>query len=341
MRIVFAKLSRDAFNPLVVALVYPGLASFEYLCAAEVFGGMYPELGQPLYRFETAAMEGPGGIPAAHGLKVVPDHGLDRLPEAGTVVIPGWTENPATPVPCEILAALRAASARGARIVSICTGAFVLAATGLLDGRRATTHWRYAGLLQDMYPPVRVDSDVLYVDEGLLLTSAGSAAAMDLCLHLVRKDHGAQAANCIARSLVVAPHRDGGQAQFIDRPVPPRENSRLTSVLEQMLKMLDMPLTVPQLAQMAAMSERTFLRRFREATGLTPSGWLRVARLERARQLLEETSKPVEIVAQECGFGTANTLRVQFRDGVGVSPIAYRRRFGLPAQVDGEEAGHA
>lgn len=316
-----------SFNPLVVALVYPGLSSFEYACAAEIFGKPRPAFERVRYRFETASLEADGPIQAAHGMKVVPDHDLGRLAQAGTVLITGWKEDPGEPVPAALVQALLAAHRRGVRLVSICTGAFVLAATGLLDGRRATTHWQYADLLQRMYPAIRVDPDVLYVDEGSVVTSAGSAAAIDVCLHIVRKDYGAEVANHIARRLVVSPHRDGGQAQFIERPVPRRENTLLASVLERMNRTLHQPLPVPELARMAAMSERTFMRRFRDATGVSPGQWLRMARLDRARQLLEGSSVSIETIAQECGFGSATTLRQQFRKQLGVSPSAYKQRF--------------
>ena len=214
------KPARKARNPLVVALrVYDGLCAFEFSCAAEVFGLARPELGPDWYRFETCSRG--RSVSSQYGMRMRAANGLERLLAAGTIVIPGW-EGIDVPVPQAILDALRDAHSRGARLLSICSGAFVLAATGLLDGRRATTHWRYAEALQRRYPKICVDANVLYVDEGSVLTSAGSAAGLDLCLHLVRRDYGSATANQVARRLVISPHRDGGQAQFLERPVEDR-----------------------------------------------------------------------------------------------------------------------
>ena len=215
-----SKPARKARNPLVVALVYDGLCAFEFSCAAEVFGLARPELGPDWYRFETCSRG--RSVSSQYGMRMRAANGLERLLAAGTIVIPGW-QGIDVPVPQAILDALRGAHARGARLLSICSGAFVLAATGLLDGRRATTHWRYAEALQRRYPTICVDPNVLYVDEGSVLTSAGSAAGLDLCLHLVRRDYGSAIANQVARRLVIPPHRDGGQAQFLERPVEDRE----------------------------------------------------------------------------------------------------------------------
>ena len=314
-----------AFNPLVVALVYDGLCGFEFACAAEVFGLPRPELQPGWYRFETCAAQR-GTLRAQHGLRVVADAGLDRLVEAGTVIIPGW-KGIDVPVPPLVLDALREALARGARLLSICSGSFVLAATGLLDGRRATTHWRYADALQRKYPRITVDPAVLYVDEGQLLTSAGSAAGLDLCLHLVRRDHGPDVANQVARRLVIPPHRDGGQAQFVERPVQKREASALSKVIDGMHRRLVAHQSVAELAAMAAMSERSFMRRFKAATGMSPADWLISARVDRARELLESSALSIDAIAGECGFGSAITLRHHFRRKLGVSPSTYRARF--------------
>lgn len=327
---------RDTHNPLVAALVYEGLCGFEFACAAEVFGLPRPELGPDWYRFETcAATRGP--LRSRHGLRIVADAGLDRLAEAGTVVIPGWKAIDA-PVPPRVVDALHQAHARGARLVSICSGAFVLAATGLLDGRRATTHWRYADTLRRMYPRIEVDADVLYVDEGRVMTSAGSAAGLDLCLHLVRRDYGPDVANQVARRLVIPPHRDGGQAQFVERPVPRRETGTLSKVIEAMHRQLACNQPVAELAAMAAMSERTFMRRFREATGTTPADWLASARLDRARELLEGSTLSVDSIAGECGFGSATTLRHHFRHKLGTSPTAYKARFARDSDSGRKDA---
>ncbi len=256
---------------------------------------------------------------------------VQRLQAAGTIVIPGW-EGIDVPVPPAILDALRAACARGARLLSICSGAFVLAAAGLLDGRRATTHWRYAGELQHRYPNVHVDANVLYVDEDDVLTSAGSAAGLDLCLHLVRRDYGSAIANQVARRLVIPPHRDGGQAQFLERPVEAREPESgraqsLSVLLDRIRKRPGHTWRVGELARLAAMSERTFMRRFRAATGLTPADWVTRTRIDAARGLLENTQLSIDHIAERCGLGTPTTLRHHFRKKVGVSPAQYRRRF--------------
>ena len=232
------------------------------------------------------------------------------------------------PPPAAALDALRAAHARGARVASICTGAFVLAHAGLLDGRRATTHWAHAERLAERYPAVTVDPGVLYVDEGDVLTSAGVAAGIDLCLHLVRRDHGAEVANAVARRIVVAPHRDGGQAQFVEAPVPVADGARARSRTRAWaLERLREPLTVAAMARHAACSERTFARRFRAETGTTPLQWLLGQRVLHARRLLEATDLPVEHVADAAGFGTAASLRAHFRRATATTPLAYRRTF--------------
>jgi AraC family transcriptional activator FtrA len=321
--------ARKARNPLVVALVYDGLCAFEFSCAAEVFGLARPELGPDWYRFETCSKG--RSIRSQYGMRMTAANGLERLRAAGTIVIPGW-EGIDVPVPQATLDALRAAHARGARLLSICSGAFVLAATGLLDGRRATTHWRYAEALQHRYPKISVDANVLYVDEGSLLTSAGSAAGLDLCLHLVRRDYGSAIANHVARRLVIPPHRDGGQAQFLERPVEKRDgNSRPLQSLSVLLdKIRNHPgesWRITRLARLAAMSERTFMRRFRAATGLSPADWVIRARVDAARELLEGTALTLDHIAERCGLGTPTTLRHHFRKKVGVSPAQYRKRF--------------
>jgi AraC family transcriptional regulator, transcriptional activator FtrA len=323
------------FNTQVVALLYDGLCAFEFSCVAEVFGLARPELGAGWYRFATCAADG-RHISGQYGMSMRVDGGLERLQSAGTIVIPGW-QGIHAPVPPRVADALRKAHARGARLLSICSGAFVLAAAGLLDGRQATTHWRYAGELQRRFPQVRVNPKVLYVDEGQILSSAGSAAGLDLCLHLVRRDYGPAIANQVARRLVIAPHRDGGQSQFVERPVEPlehaaRERESLASLLEKICSRLDRTWRIEDLARLAAMSERTFMRRFRAATGLSPADWITRARVDRARQLLESTGLSIERIAGRCGLGSATTLRHHFRNKVGVSPISYRRRFSQVAR---------
>ncbi|MGH8079346.1 MAG: transcriptional regulator FtrA [Lysobacter sp.] len=317
-------------NPRVAVLVYEGLCAFEFSCVAEVFGLARPELnrerlGRDWYRFETcAAQRRP--LRGQYGLKIQADAGLDRLVHAGTVIVPGWSGTD-TPVPAVVVDALREAHARGARLLSICSGVFALAATGLLDGHRATTHWRYVETLRERYPHIRIDPNALYVDEGRLLTSAGSAAGLDLCLHLVRRDWGARIANHVARRLVIAPHREGGQAQYIEQPVQRSERGALAPLLDRLRERLAEPLTIAELASMAAMSERSFMRHFKQTTGATPADWLIQARVERARELLETTAASIDRIAGDTGFGSAITMRHHFRRKLGVSPRDYRERF--------------
>jgi len=268
-----------------------------------------------------------GAIETTSGFPVVASHGLAAVAAANTVFVPGFAPR-AWPPPASVLRALQSARARGARVASICTGAFALGAAGLLDGRRVTTHWRHAQQLADMCPRAIVDPDVLYVDDGDLLTSAGVAAGIDLCLHLLRRDHGAEAANEAARHTVVAPHRSGGQAQFIERAVPPTDAGSLEATRAYALAHLDEPLTVTLLARHACTSERTFNRRFRQETGTTPLKWLHAQRVDHARRLLEGSDLPVETVAQRCGFGSAAILRQHFRRATATTPTAYRRSFG-------------
>jgi AraC family transcriptional activator FtrA len=312
-------------NPLVVALAYDGLCAFEFACTAEVFGLPRPEMGPNWYRFETCSIKA-RRVRGQYGLTMNVDGDMNRLACAGTIMIPGWQGIDA-PVPVEIIKALRSAHSRGARLLSICSGSFVLAATGLLDGKRATTHWRYAEAFQRRFPRVNVDASVLYVDEGQILTSAGSAAGLDLCLHLIRRDYGPAAANQVARRLVIPPHRDGGQAQFLERPVEVRERGSLATLMEKMRGRLHKPLSISYLAGLAAMSERTFMRRFHAATGMSPGQWLTRARVDLARELLEGSRLPLEQVATRAGLGTPATLRHHFQRKVGVSPAEYRKRF--------------
>jgi AraC family transcriptional activator FtrA len=264
-------------------------------------------------------------------LRFAVDGGLDLLAEAGTIVIPGWRGIDA-PVPQDLIDALRAAHMRGVRILSFCSGVFVLAAAGLLDGKSATTHWRYTKALMARYPQISVSPDVLYVDAGDVLTSAGTAAGLDLCLHLIRRDFGPDAANLVARRLVVPAHRDGGQAQFIRQVVPrAHESSRLGPLFDHMRENLGADHTVAALARRAGMSSRTFLRRFESATGMTPARWLLAQRLGKARDLLEATNASIEEIAALSGFGTTGTLRHHFRLHLATTPAAYREAFGRRA----------
>jgi AraC family transcriptional regulator, transcriptional activator FtrA len=309
----------------VVAMIYDGLCTFEYGIVVEIFGLTRPEMGDDWYSFTTAAVS--KGLLRAHGgLQVLAESGLDALDEADTIIVPGWRGIDA-PVPIEVLQTLQRAHARGTRLVSLCSGAFVLGATGLLNGRRATTHWRYAEAFKRAFPDITVDPSVLYVDEDPLFTAAGSSAGIDLLLHIIRIDHGPAKANMVAKRLVMAPHRQGGQAQFVDAPVSPTEGSRLAPLLDQIRANLGRDYRISDLAEAAGMSERTFLRRFAEATGATPGEWLVDMRVDVAKQLLEEGRRSIKDVASTAGFGSVETLRHHFRRRVGLSPAAYRERF--------------
>jgi AraC family transcriptional regulator, transcriptional activator FtrA len=324
-----------ARNPLVVAVAYDGLCTFEFGCAVEAFALPRPEMGPDWYSFAVAAAE-PGPLRAMGGITIGVDGGLDLLLGAGTIIVPGWREADA-PVPEPLCNALREAHALGARVLSLCSGTFVLAAAGLLEGKRATTHWRYFDALAARYPGLTLVPDVLYVDEGSVLTAAGSAAALDLCLHLIRRDWGPDAANRVARRLVVPPHRDGGQVQYVDRPVP-RERaagSRLAGLLDRVRAALDQDWPIERLAAEAAVSPRALHRRFQEASGLSPGAWLLAERMARARELLEEAPLTVDDVAAACGFGTAATMRHHFRAVLGTSPASYRSRFKVQAWTGG------
>ncbi|MNO74018.1 HTH-type transcriptional regulator CdhR [compost metagenome] len=315
------------FSPgLVAILAYDGLCTFEFGIAVEIFGLARPEFDFPWYSHQIAAVD-QGPMRAMGGIQVLADGGLELLQEARTIIIPGWRDRQAA-VPEELLTALRQAHARGARLLSICSGVFVLAATGLLDGRGATTHWRYTTELAERFPNILVDPNVLYVDSGQLITSAGSAAGIDACLHLVARDFGTQVANSVARRLVMSPQRTGGQAQFIPTPVSPAPRSDLSRVMQWARERLHEPLEVRDLASEAAMSERTFLRRFTEASGQSPKTWLQQERLGRARELLESTDQHTEQIARHCGYRSVESFRVAFRNVVGVPPSVYRERFG-------------
>ncbi|MGV9625089.1 helix-turn-helix domain-containing protein [Streptomyces sp. NPDC003487] len=306
----------------VALAVTDGMLQFELAVALEVFGSAPAAVTVPWYDLTVC-----GPRPVRLGpFRLVPDHGLDHLRRADTVIVPGWADVDVPPPP-DLVAALRAAHEEGARIVSLCTGAFVLAGAGLLDGRRATTHWVHTDILADRHPSVLVDPDVLYVDNGTVLTSAGKAAALDLCLHLVRLDHGSAIANTVARRLVVPPHRAGGQAQFVTAPVPDQDDHPLTALFPWIIERLDEPLTVEDLARQAGMSSRHLGRHFRAATGTTPLQWLLAQRIRRAQELLEKTDDDIDTIARFTGMGTATTLRRHFNRTLGVPPDTYRRTF--------------
>src|SRR5947207_584789 len=279
-------------NRRVAALVYDGLGAFEFGIVAEAFALPRPELGVPWYRFCACALERRPAR-ATGGVRIAAPAGLEALARAGTIVVPGWRDPEETP-PAALLDALRRAHRRGARILSICSGVFVLAAARLLDGKRATTHWRYAARLRESYPAIRVEPDVLYVDEGSILTSAGSAAGIDLCLHLIRRDYGAEIAAQVARRMVVPPHREGGQAQYVREPIRPEAAGGLAPVLDWAIGRLRSPLGVEDLARRAGMSPRTFARRFAAETGTTPHRWLTRQRLIAAQRRLETSDEDME-----------------------------------------------
>ncbi|MFG6487297.1 transcriptional regulator FtrA [Roseateles sp. BYS78W] len=320
------KITPTTTGPLVVTLVYDGLCTFEFAIAAEIFGLARPEMGPGWYRFASAAIE-PGPLRAHGGLTVMSDGGIELLDEADVIVMAGW-KGADVPVPDALARHLKRAWQRGARLASICSGAFVLAATGLLDGRRAATHWRYADKLRRRHQAIDVDAGVLYVEEDRVFTSAGSTAGIDLMLHLVRQDFGVEAANSVARRLVMPAHRSGGQAQFIERPMPRDRTHRLAGLMEQVRADLAAPWTLERMAEAAAMSPRTLLRRFTEATSQPPGDWLIAERVAEAQRLLEASALPVERVAAEAGFGSVQALRHHFQARLGLAPRAYRASFG-------------
>ena len=310
----------------VAALVYDGLGTFEFGIVVELFGLRRTGLGVTWYQFEACSVER-GPIHAAGGIQLHVRRGLRAFEQAGTVVIPGWKID--EPPPAALIRALRRAHSDGARLVSICSGVFVLAATGLLDGKRVSAHWRHADRLMARYPKLRVEPDVLYVDEGSILTSAGSTAGIDLGLHIIRLDYGAEIANEIARRLVMPPHREGGQAQYVrDSGRSPLEGG-LAPVIAWAQENLTRPLSVEDFARKARMSARTFARRFREQTGTTPHQWLTHQRLFAAQRRLETTEENIDQIAEAVGMQTAVTLRQHFSRALGTTPTAYRRRFRL------------
>jgi AraC family transcriptional regulator, transcriptional activator FtrA len=311
-------------NRLVAVLLTNRPALFELGIAMEVFGLQRSELGVPWYDTTVVTFD-PPPLVATGGVQVVPTHSPRMLAKAGTIVIPGWRDLDTPPAP-EVVRAVVSAHARGARVVSICSGAFVLAAAGLLDGRRATTHWRHSEALARRFPRVEVDASVLYVESQRVFTSAGSAAGIDLCLHIVRQDYGADIAAQVARRMVVPPHRDGGQAQFVPNALPPADGS-LAPLLEWASARLDRPLSADALARKGRMSPRTLARRFQAQAGTTPHQWLTHQRVLAAQRLLETSKASIDRVAQLSGFVTAETLRHHFRQRLGTSPMAYRRRF--------------
>ncbi|CAM5288091.1 AraC family transcriptional regulator OS=Kitasatospora aureofaciens OX=1894 GN=GCM10010502_19960 PE=4 SV=1 [Kitasatospora aureofaciens] len=309
----------------VVALLGAPQAPFELACAAEAFGTQ--RAGLPSYYEFALCTETPGPLPTTLGVPLLVEDGLEALEHADTVVVPGW-HPPGSPAPAPVLDALRTAHARGTRIVSICTGAFVLAQAGLLDGRRATTHWGRTAQLAAQHPALEVDRDVLYVDHGDVATSAGSGAGIDLCLHLLRRDHGAAYAAQVARHMVLPPHREGSQLQYAAAPAPARADESLAPLLDWAQERLGERLTLDDLAARAGLSGRTLSRRFTEQLGTSPGQWLLARRIDAARALLEQTDLPVEAVAARVGLASAVNLRRRFHAALGTTPGAYRRTFG-------------
>jgi transcriptional regulator GlxA family with amidase domain len=343
----------------VAVVILNGFTPFELGVLCEVFGVDRTDDGLPAYDFavvsgetvvpgETATGE-PAPLASAAGFTVSTPYGLDRLREADLVAVAAVCDDQlraytSGQFPAPLISALQATVDRGARVLSVCSGAFVLGAAGLLDGRRCTTHWRHAPALARLHPSAIVNPEVLYVDEDPVITSAGTAAGIDACLHLVRKEQGSRVANGIARRMVIPPHRDGGQAQYVDRPVAVPACDTLGEVISWMQRHLGEPVTVSQLAARAKMSERTFARRFVQETGTTPLRWLTGQRILLAQELLEETAETVDVIADRAGFGNAAALRHHFRAWRGTTPQAYRRAFcpdALPAGPDALPAGPA
>ena len=308
----------------IVLLAVPGVMPFEFGLICEVFGIDRSDTGGP--RFELAfATADPGPVPTSQGVTMIIDDDLSIAADADLIAVPAFDF---APVDERYLRVIRDAEARGAWVLSICSGAFALAQAGVLDGRRATTHWLHTAKLAAGYPLTSVDADVLYVQDGKVVTSAGTSAGVDAALHIVRQELGAGQANVIARRMVVPPQRDGGQAQFIQSPVGGDCVDSFAAVAEWMLQNLNEDLTIEQLARKALMSPRTFARRFRADMGTTPTAWLNRQRIIRAQQLLEQTSRPIEAIAAETGFGTASVMRHHFAKVLRTSPTAYRRVFG-------------
>ena len=310
---------------LVAAVAYDGLCTFEFGCVVEMFSLPRPELAVPWYRFGVCAVE-PGPLRAAGGLVVSVPFSMRLIDRADVVVLPGWRDVDELP-PAKLLDKLRRAHARGTRLCSICSGVFILAAAGLLDGRTATTHWRYADALRSRYKGVTVRSNDLYVEDGNIITSAGSAAGLDMLLHVVRSDHGARVANLVAQRLVIPPHRDGGQAQFVPRPLPHDQQMPLAPLLDWVRANPKASHNLASLARRAGMSPRTLQRHFRSATGLTPRQWLVRERVALAKEALESTTAPLWKVSERAGFRAEESFRRHFRLLTGRSPNSYRKTF--------------
>lgn len=312
-------------KPLVCVLAYQGLHLFELGIATEVFGLPRPEFDN-WYDFEIVAVE-EGPLSAIGGVTVEAVADMGRLAEASLIIVPGWRGRTPDSVSDELKAAIQKAVSSGARIASICSGVFLLAACGLLDDRSATTHWQHVEKLEELYPNIQVDPDVLYIDEGSVLTSAGSAAGLDLCLHIVRRDYGAEKANAVARRLVLPAHREGGQAQYIPRPVAKQRGGQIAPLMDDVRRALNEDWTVARMAAQAGLTPRTLLRRFQDTVGESPLAWVTAERVERAKELLETTNLDIAEIANASGLGAPETLRHHFKKYVGTAPTHYRAQF--------------
>ena len=311
-------------RPAIAVVAFDGISPFHLSVPCVVFGDAHP--GMPLFDFKVCAAES-GPINTTAGFSLELKHSLSALKTADTIIVPSWRD-PAERPPKPLLRALSSAQRRGAQVVGLCLGAYVLADAGLLDGRRATTHWAYAHDFAQRYPAIRVDADVLYVEDGNVLTSAGTAAGIDCCLHMVRQRYGAELANGVARRLVVPPHRQGGQAQYIEQPIPTTaRSSRLSELIDWVRANLSQPHTVDSLADHALMSRRTFTRQFRQLMGITVVEWLQTERLALTQRLLESSDHSVDAISALVGFGSPESLRLHFRRAFGVSPMAWRKVF--------------
>ncbi|MGX7679118.1 GlxA family transcriptional regulator [Jatrophihabitans sp. DSM 45814] len=311
----------------VVTLIFPGIHPFEFGVTCEAFGIDRSDQGLPVYDFFVSS-ETEDPVITYNGFTITAQYRFEEALDADLVIV---SAGETAEIPSAVIKTLRQAYDNGARIMALCSGAFALGEAGLLDGRRCTTHWRHATALARRFPSAEVDPNVLYVEDGRVFTSAGTAAGLDLCLHLMRTEHGAEVANTVARRMIVPPHRAGGQAQYIDLPVPPVGSDGLAELMDELLEELEGVHTVNSMAARVNMSSRTFARRFNEATGTTPHSWLLRQRVLYARRQLESTDQPIEFIAQRSGFGTAALLRHHFQRHTGVAPTAYRRSFACPS----------
>lgn len=310
----------------VIALIYDGLCAFEFGICSEVFGLPRPELETELYTFESVSLE-PSPLKMSGGLKVVASARQTDLIAADTIIVPGW-RGADKPVPVAYCAAIRAAHDRGVRLVAICSGVYVLAAAGVLDGRAVTTHWKYADDLASKFPKVSVQANELYIHDGTIVTSAGSSAGIDACLHIVRSDYGAKIATSVARRLVMHAHRQGDQAQYIECPIPQsNEVHRLSKLMDDVQSRLSDDHSIKSMSIQAGMSTRTFQRRFIKLTGLSPVKWVTQERINYGRMLLETTTLSIDQISDKVGFSNPETLRYHFRQILDISPTSYRKRF--------------